>query len=141
MLSRICEIEKWKCVQVISPLTTLKNDSNIRPIYGKVGPSRRSKILEQFQNGKSIRLLLATMGTGGVGLNLTAASRVLIIEPWWNEAMEQQAICRVWRMGQTEKTEFVRLRVRGTVDERVLGKQATKSERIDQLMKKQDEHQ
>ena len=83
---------------------------------------------------------MATIGTGGVGLNLTAANRVLLMEPWWNDAIEQQAFARVCRIGQTSKTglELVRLRYRGTVDEKVFAIQKDKTERIEQLIQPYD---
>lgn len=87
-----------------------------------------------------MRVLLASVKVGGVGLNLTAANRVLLLEPWWNDATEQQAFSRVCRIGQLSKTglEFVRLRCRGTVDEKTFGMQEFKTFRIDQVIGRHD---
>jgi SNF2 family DNA or RNA helicase len=60
------------------------------------------------------------------------------MEPWWNVAMEKQAFARVYRMGQTKETEFVRLIVKETVDERIIDKQEIKSNSINKIMEKED---
>lgn len=62
------------------------------------------------------------------------ASRVIMIDPWWNSASEQQAFCRVFRIGQKEKTEMTRLCVKHTVDERLIDMQKRKQEEIDAVM-------
>jgi SNF2 family DNA or RNA helicase len=104
---------------------------------GKTSKVARTKTLNEFKQDKSIKILISTFGVGGVGLNLTAASRVLVMEPWWNVAMENQAFCRVYRMGQTKETELVRLVVKETVDERIIDKQEIKSRSINKIMEKE----
>jgi SNF2 family DNA or RNA helicase len=69
-----------------------------------------------------------------VGLNLTMASRVIMIDPWWNSASEQQAFCRVFRIGQVEETFMSRLCVRNTVDARLIEMQERKQREIDSVM-------
>lgn len=69
-----------------------------------------------------------------VGLNLTMASKVILIDPWWNSASEQQAFCRVFRIGQEEKTFMSRLCVKNTVDTRLMQMQKRKQEEIDLVM-------
>ena len=69
-----------------------------------------------------------------VGLNLTMASRVVILDPWWNSAAEQQAFCRVFRFGQTRQTLLTRFCVKNTVDERLIEMQERKQKEIDAVM-------
>jgi SNF2 family DNA or RNA helicase len=69
-----------------------------------------------------------------VGLNLTMASKVIMIDPWWNSASEQQAFCRVFRIGQVEETFMSRLCVRNTVDERLIEMQEKKQQEIASVM-------
>jgi len=69
-----------------------------------------------------------------VGLNLTMASRVIMLDPWWNDATEQQAFCRVFRIGQKEETYMSRLCVKNTVDERLIEMQKRKQEEIAEVM-------
>ena len=68
-------------------------------------------------------MLLLSLKAGGVGLNLTAASRVHILDPWWNPSVEEQAMDRVHRLGQTKAVTVRRYVARGTVEERMLALQ------------------
>lgn len=61
------------------------------------------------ERGSDGRILLASLRAGGVGLNLTVATRCYILDPWWNPAVESQAIQRIHRLGQTEAVEVFRL--------------------------------
>ena len=63
----------------------------------------REKAIQNFQNNDECRVFLISLKAGGVGLNLTAADYVYIVDPWWNPAVEQQAIDRTHRIGQDEK--------------------------------------
>jgi len=56
---------------------------------------------------------------GGQGLNLNMANRVIIADMWWNSAVEQQAFCRVFRIGQQKETYFIRVMVENSIDERI----------------------
>lgn len=62
------------------------------------------------------------------------ASKVIIIDPWWNQASEQQAFCRVFRIGQVSETFMTRMCVKETVDERLIAMQARKQKEIDEVM-------
>jgi len=69
-----------------------------------------------------------------VGLNLTMASKVIMIDPWWNSASEQQAFCRVFRIGQREETFMSRLCVKNTVDQTLINMQDRKDKEIAAIM-------
>lgn len=79
-------------------------------------PERRSTILN-FQQDPTIPALLMTLGTGAVGLNLTVANRVHILEPQWNPSIEKQAIGRVMRLGQEKNVTVIRYVVEHTVEQ------------------------
>jgi SNF2 family DNA or RNA helicase len=77
-----------------------------------------------------------------VGLNLTMASKVICVDPWWNHAIEQQAFCRVFRIGQTQETTMTRFAVQNTIDEDIIRMQDRKQQEIDQIMESEHrEHQ
>jgi len=76
-------------------------------------------MVEQFQKGTGPGALVLSLKAGGTGLNLTAASHVILYDRWWNPAVEDQARDRVWRIGQERTVVAHRLVVPGTVDERV----------------------
>ena len=69
-----------------------------------------------------------TLKTGGVGLNLTGADYVFILDPWWNRSAEQQAIDRTHRIGQTRAVFCYRLIARGTIEEKIMELQQKKSD-------------
>jgi SNF2 family DNA or RNA helicase len=69
-----------------------------------------------------------------VGLNLTMASRVIMMDPWWNSASEQQAFCRVFRIGQNNETYMSRLCVRNSVDAHLIAMQERKQKEINGVM-------
>lgn len=80
----------------------------------------RSKRVAAFQGGKS-DLFLISLKAGGFGLNLTAADYVVITDPWWNPAAEDQAMGRAHRMGQLRPVTVYRLVTQGTVEEHIVG--------------------
>jgi superfamily II DNA or RNA helicase len=86
----------------------------------------RQTRVERFQNDKDCPLFLVSLKAGGLGLNLTAAEYVFILDPWWNPAVEAQAVDRAHRIGQTRPIFAYRLIARDTVEERVLELQKTK---------------
>jgi SNF2 family DNA or RNA helicase len=86
----------------------------------------RQARVERFQNDRDCQLFLVSLKAGGLGLNLTAAEYVFILDPWWNPAVEAQAVDRAHRIGQTRQVFAYRLIARGTVEEKVLELQKTK---------------
>jgi SNF2 family DNA or RNA helicase len=86
----------------------------------------RQERVERFQNDPDCKLFLVSLKAGGLGLNLTAAEYVFLLDPWWNPAVEAQAVDRAHRIGQTRNVFAYRLIARGTVEEKVLELQAGK---------------
>jgi len=80
----------------------------------------RQAPVERFQNDPTCRLFLISLKAGGLGLNLTAAEYVFLLDPWWNPAVEAQAMDRAHRIGQTRQVFAYRLIARDTVEEKVL---------------------
>nr|CBH29315.1 superfamily II DNA/RNA helicase, SNF2 family [uncultured bacterium] len=93
-------------------LELVKKELQLRDIpfsYLTGQTTNRSKVVEQFQNDDQIRVFLISLKAGGIGLNLTQADYVYLIDPWWNPAVENQAIDRVYRIGQQKNVVAVRL--------------------------------
>ncbi|GAM89769.1 hypothetical protein ANO11243_078080 [Dothideomycetidae sp. 11243] len=88
----------------------------------------REAALHSLRNDPSIRVLLCSLKCGSLGLNLTAASRVVIVEPFWNPFVEEQAIDRVHRLNQTVDVRVYKLTVRDSVEERIIELQNKKRE-------------
>src|SRR3954462_12723418 len=81
---------------------------------------------ESFQNDPDCKVFLISLKAGGLGLNLTAADYIFLLAPWWNPAVESQAIDRAHRIGQTRRVFAYRLIARDTVEEKVLQLQQSK---------------
>ena len=94
----------------------------------------RESVVRCFQSDESCRVLLMTLKTGGVGLNLTAADTVYIFEPWWNKAEEEQAIGRLHRIGQKSTVMTFSIITRGTIEEKIALLQDQKSQLVDALI-------
>jgi SNF2 family DNA or RNA helicase len=94
----------------------------------------REARVERFQNDPACRLFLISLKAGGLGLNLTAAEHVFLLDPWWNPASEAQAIDRAHRIGQSQRVFAFRLIARDTVEERVLELQDTKRAVADAIL-------
>jgi SNF2 family DNA or RNA helicase len=92
----------------------------------------RKSAIEAFQNGKSA-VFLISLKAGGVGLNLTAADTVIIYDPWWNPAVEAQAVDRAHRIGQDKKVFVYRLVTAGTIEEKIGELKARKQALADSL--------
>lgn len=94
----------------------------------------RHALVEQFQSDPSIGAFIMTLKTGGVGLNLTAADYVFILDPWWNRAAEQQAIDRTHRIGQVNPVFCYRMIAKDTIEERILELQDRKANLAEALL-------
>ena len=87
--------------------------------HGGLSRTERDRIIKEFQESEGPGALVLSLKAGGTGLNLTAASHVVLYDRWWNPAVEDQARDRAWRIGQTRTVISHRLVCPGTVDERV----------------------
>ncbi|MDH3681241.1 MAG: DEAD/DEAH box helicase [Acidimicrobiia bacterium] len=87
--------------------------------HGGLSRGARDKMVDQFQSNTKAGAMVLSLKAGGTGLNLTAASHVVLYDRWWNPAVEDQARDRVWRIGQKSTVVCHRLVCPGTVDERV----------------------
>ncbi|KAH7302966.1 SNF2 family N-terminal domain-containing protein [Stachybotrys elegans] len=104
-------------------------------VDGSMKGNQRHAVLERFRNDIDITVILLTVSCGGVGLDLTAASRIHLVEPQWNPAIEQQAMARVYRMGQKKPVVTMRYMMRDSIEESVVSCQGRK-EQIAKLLSK-----
>ena len=94
----------------------------------------RKDHVERFQNDKDCPVFLISLKAGGLGLNLTAAEYVFLLDPWWNPAVEAQAIDRAHRVGQTNRVFAYRLICRDTVEEKIADLQKQKRDLADAIL-------
>ena len=93
---------------------------------GSTTPAERERAIQNFQQNDDCRVFLISLKAGGVGLNLTAADYVYIVDPWWNPAVEQQAIDRTHRIGQTKNIFAYRMICIDTIEDKILQLQERK---------------
>jgi SNF2 family DNA or RNA helicase len=94
----------------------------------------RAARVDRFQSDPECPLFLISLKAGGLGLNLTAAEYVFLLDPWWNPAVEAQAIDRAHRIGQSRHVFAYRLLARDTVEEKVAALQQTKRDLADAIL-------
>ena len=87
---------------------------------GSTSAIDRETAIQNFQNDDSVRIFLISLKAGGVGLNLTAADYVYIVDPWWNPAVEQQAIDRTHRIGQEKNVFAYRMICKNTIEDKIM---------------------
>lgn len=117
--------------QFVSMLHLIKEalDKNGIPSLTLTGQSRnRGQLVSDFQSDEDSRVFLISLKAGGTGLNLTAADVVYLVDPWWNPAVEQQAIDRIYRIGQQKNVTAVRLISPNTVEDKIQALQQHKKE-------------
>ena len=86
---------------------------------GSTSPKKRQEVVQSFQKGKGPGVFLISLKAGGVGLNLTRASYVFHLDPWWNPAVENQASDRAHRIGQKQRVLIQKLVMKDTVEEKI----------------------
>jgi superfamily II DNA or RNA helicase len=107
---------------------------NIKYLYLDGQTQNRKECVEIFQNDKSIPVFLLSLKAGGMGLNLTAADYVFLLDPWWNPAVEAQAIDRTHRIGQKNKVMAYKFIAKNTVEEKILELQKSKKQLFDSVI-------
>jgi hypothetical protein len=96
-------------------------------IDGGVATAERARLVAKFQGDATIPVFLLSSAVGGLGLTLTGADRVIIVDPSWNPAADAQSVDRAYRMGQTRDVAVYRLITSGTVEEKIYRKQVFKA--------------
>ena len=109
-VSHLAVYEKWCKEQKI----------DFCKLIGSTKINDRQQEINKFQENHDIKIFFISLKSGGVGLNLTAASYVLLLDPWWNPFAEKQAIARAHRLGQTNKVNSVRFISKKTIEEKII---------------------
>ncbi len=94
----------------------------------------RGSVVAEFQANENVKLFLGSLKAGGLGLNLTAAEQVFIVDPWWNPAAEMQAIDRAHRIGQDKKVFVYKIIMKNTIEEKILALQQSKQQLVQEIM-------
>ena len=103
--------------EIIQKLVSKKMKTDVLFLHGSLTQQKRNEVITNFQENRNYKILVATLKTGGVGLNLTAAQNVIHYDLWWNPAIENQATDRVHRIGQKSDVMVYRFITKGTLEE------------------------
>ena len=119
---------------VLAAVSAVLGDLALGPLTGSVPPIARQALVDEFTARDEPAVLVSQIEAGGVGLNMQAASVVILTEPQWKPSIEAQAIARCHRMGQIRPVDVHRLLAENSVDERMLEVLAEKRSLIDEYV-------
>ena len=106
----------------------------VNHLYLDGATRNRQDLIDQFTTDESVRLFLISLKAGGSGLNLMAADTVIIYDPWWNPAVESQAVDRAHRIGQNKTVSVYRLVTEDSVEQKIMALKEKKSKLVDALV-------
>jgi len=109
-------------------------ENNVSFSYLDGSTRNRENVVNEFQNNKDINTFLISLKAGGLGLNLTSADYVFIVDPWWNPAAEMQAIDRTHRIGQKNKVFVYKIITKNSIEEKILQMQEDKMEVVKNII-------
>jgi non-specific serine/threonine protein kinase len=113
-------------VQSLKVIASMLDDRKLEYAYLDGSTKNRQVVVDRFQEDPRIPLFLLSLKAGGLGINLTAADYVVIFDPWWNPAVERQAVDRSHRIGQQRPVFVYRLITKDSIEERILALQDQK---------------
>eukprot|EP01083_Nonionella_stella_P077978 213153_1 len=125
---------QWTSMLDIVQIFLRKAGINFVRLDGTMSRQQRYNSIHSFQEDPDVQVFLLSLKAGNLGLNLTSANRVFLLDPWWNPAAEDQAVDRVHRLGQLRPVEVIRLIMKDSVESRVVELQAKKRKLIKSAM-------
>jgi SNF2 family DNA or RNA helicase len=125
-------------VTALQLLKKALEDRDVPYCYLDGSTKDRQGVCDTFNSTPTIPVMLMSLKAGGTGLNLTGADTVIHFDPWWNPAAEAQATDRAHRIGQTRTVTSIKLIAAGTIEERVMELQKSKSEMLRKLLTESD---
>lgn len=127
-------------VKMIKVLETVFNKNMIKNvnINGEIDKETRLKLINTFDNDDSYRVMLISLKVGGCGLNLVSANHVILAEPSWNPSIENQAIDRLFRIGQLKDTFVYKFITKNSIEEKIMKLQIDKTKLVDVILSNQE---
>ncbi|KIM20943.1 hypothetical protein M408DRAFT_118171 [Serendipita vermifera MAFF 305830] len=111
---------------------------NLCRLEGTMSPQARDLTIKHFMNNVDVTVFLVSLKAGGVALNLTEASRVYLMDSWWNPAVEFQAMDRIHRLGQHRPVQAIKLVIEDSIESRIIQLQEKKSAMVDATLSTDD---
>lgn len=122
-------------LDILEAFVRRQDNINYLRMDGKTVVEKRQKLVDRFNTDPNIHLFLLTTKVGGLGVNLTGASRVIIYDPDWNPSTDMQARERAWRLGQKKEVTIYRLMTAGTIEEKIYQRQIFKQFLANKVLK------
>lgn len=122
---------QWTGMLDMLGLSLDSNLINFRRLDGSMSLNNRETAVEEFKTDPEVRVMLMSLKAGNLGLNMIAASHVIMLDPWWNPYAEDQAVDRAHRIGQTRPVTVTRFTVKDSVEDRILALQAKKRKMVE----------
>jgi len=119
---------------MLSIIRTWLDEIGTQYLYLDGATRNRQELIDRFSTDESVRLFLISLKAGGSGLNLMAADTVIIYDPWWNPAVESQAVDRAHRIGQNKTVSVYRLVTEESVEQKIMALKEKKSKIVDALI-------
>ena len=123
-------------IEMLSIIRSWFESQDLPYLYLDGSTRNRQDVVDEFNQNEDVRLLLMSLKAGGTGLNLTAADTVIIYDPWWNPAVESQAIDRAHRIGQRKSVNVYRLVTENSIEEKIMQLKDKKAQIVDVLINK-----
>lgn len=120
--------------EMLSIIKDHLDQQNLRYLYMDGSTKNRHDLIESFNHNPDVKIFLISLKAGGFGINLTAADSVVIYDPWWNPAVENQAIDRAHRIGQNKTVHVYRLLTQDSVEQRIMDLKSKKASLASALM-------
>merc|ERR1711915_1099818 len=95
-------------------------------IYGSMSQAQRKASVEEFHNNPGVKIFLISLKAGGLALNLTEANNVFLMDPWWNPAVEEQAMDRIHRIGQYRPINIYKIIIQDSIESKIVELQEKK---------------
>lgn len=141
LIFRIQQLQGEHKILVFSQFVTMLDfikekldEEKIKYAYLTGQTRKRQEQVDLFQEDDSVRVFLISLKAGGIGLNLTKAEYVFIVDPWWNPAVENQAIDRAYRIGQENKVIAIRMITPDSIEEKIMELQGRKKKLVEDLI-------
>ncbi|OQR96175.1 SNF2 family DNA/RNA helicase [Achlya hypogyna] len=129
-------VSEWRsfldCIR--RQLRAINPEMRVAQLDGRLSPQERTQVVQAYQAGQT-HVLLLSLKTGALGLNLTATRRVFVMEPSWNPSLESQAIDRAHRIGQTHAVTVTRYIMKGTIEDKIYAMQKEKRSMMQQMLR------
>lgn len=120
--------------EMLSIIRKHLEESGYKHLYLDGATKDRQDLVDQFNSDEDVRIFLISLKAGGTGLNLTAADTVIIYDPWWNPAVESQAVDRAHRIGQKKAVSVYRLVTENSIEQKIMDLKERKSKLVDALI-------